>query len=220
MSAFLTATGNLPFTVALVLMLLIAIIEGAALVLGFGFSSVLDTLLPDIDFDLDAPEVDANTGLTRFLGWLRVGTVPALALFVIFLTAFGLIGLGLQAISRDLFGFLWPWYLAMIPPFFLALPVVRAVGGVIARLVPQEETEAVSSDTFVGRVAVITLGVARMGSPAEARLNDSFGQTHYVMVEPDVAGEEFVAGAEVLLVKKNGSRFSVIAATHRALTDN
>ena len=51
MFEFLTASANLPFTVALTVMLFIAFLEGVGTVLGFAFSSLLDSLLPDIDID-------------------------------------------------------------------------------------------------------------------------------------------------------------------------
>ena len=50
---------------------------------------------------------------------------------------------------------------------------------------------------------------SRPGYPAQARLNDAHGQSHYLMVEPD--GElELAAGAEVLIVRKKGHIFLAI----------
>jgi hypothetical protein len=85
--------------------------------------------------------------------------------------------------------------------------------------VPRDETTAVSEDSLVGRVAVITLGVASSAAPAEGRVRDEHGQTHYVMVEPDIAGESFSAGSEVLLVKRAGARFFGIRNPSPALSD-
>jgi len=96
---------------------------------------------------------------------------------------------------------------------------VRVVGGWVARIMPKEETSAVSRETFVGRVATVVLGTARAGKPAQARLCDEHGRTHYVMVEPDVEEESFDAGEPVLLVCSAGSRFRVIRPPSSALME-
>jgi hypothetical protein len=224
MLEFLTADGNQPFTVALAVMLIIAVIEGVTSLLGAGLSELIDALLPDmdldVDVDLDAAEgVASGNSLSRLLGWLRIGQVPVLILLVVFLTAFGLIGLGIQSFSQGALGFLFPGWIASIPALFLSLPVVRVLGGGLAKIMPKDETDAVSEASFVGRVAVITLGNARRGYPAEARLKDEHGQLHYVMVEPDSDAEELEQGTTVLLVKQESSVFRAIRNTSDALID-
>ena len=138
------------------------------------------------------------------LGWLHVGKVPLLILLIIFLTAFGVTGLLIQAVTRSVAGIYWPGVVAAVPAFVLCHAGGAGVGGLFARLVPRDETTAVSEDSLVGRVAVITVGVASSNAPAEGRVRDEHGQTHYVMVEPDIAGETFPSGTEVLLVKRAG----------------
>ena len=244
---FIFAPQNLPFSVALAVMLAIALLEGVLTLLGMGFSGLLDSLLPDaeVDFDLDvdldvdlgteipvgsidpglsvdpsgAGEIGSASALSRLLGWLSVGRVPVLVLLVIFLTAFGLSGLVLQGFLHDITGFLLPAWLAWVPALVLALPTTRVLGRGIGRLIPKEETSAVSRDSFVGRIAVITLGVAEKGKPAQARLRDGNGALHYVMVEPDQAGEAFAAGSQVLLVSFGGVTFRAIANSSAALVD-
>ena len=77
MLEFLTATGNTPFSVALALMFGIAILEGVTSLLGFALSSVIDSLLPDLDLEVDlAAEMETPSPLSRMLSWLRVGQVP------------------------------------------------------------------------------------------------------------------------------------------------
>lgn len=223
MLEFLTADGNQPFTVALAVMLIIAVFEGVTTLMGAGISELLDALLPDIDIDVDIDvDVDGsatNGSFTRVLGWLRIGQVPALILLIILLTSFGLIGLGIQSFSHGAVGLLLPGWVASIPALFMSLPVVRVLGGGLAKIMPKDETDAVSEASFVGRVAVITLGSARHGSPAEARLKDEHGQVHYVMVEPDSVNEEFEQGSSVLLVKQESAAFKAIRNTNDALID-
>ena len=221
MLEFIFAAPNLPFAVALALMLLIALLEGVTTTLGIGLSGLLDSMMPDIDVDvdadMDAADFHASGPLTRMLSWLRIGQVPALVLLVIFLTAFGLMGLGVQSVANRLTGHLLPALSASGAAFVLALPLVRMFGGILARVMPKDETEAVSEKSFIGLVAVVTTGKAKMGNPAQGKLTDRYGQAHYVMIEPDEAGEEFLQGAEVLLVSRHGATFKAIRNTSAAL---
>ena len=231
MFEFVTADENLPFSVALAVMFGIAILEGVLTVIGFGLSNVIDSLLPDHDFDphIDFDpagevhgdihgEIGSQSALSKLLSWLRVGKVPVLMLLVVFLTAFGLIGLSLQGFIHGVTGSMLPAAIASIPAFLLSLPVVRVMGSVIAVVMPQDETEAVGRETLVGRIGIITLGTARQGHAAEARVRDAHGTSHYVMVEPNVA-EEFTRGDQVLLVKDEGAVFKVIKNISSSLVD-
>jgi hypothetical protein len=218
---FLLASENLPFTVALAVMFGIAFLEGVTVLMGFAISGMLDALLPDFDMDFDIEaELEAPSSISRMLSWLRVGKVPMLMLLIVFLTGFGLIGLALQSFLNGSFGFLLPNWLMSIPAFVLALPVVRIFGGALNRIMPSDESDAVSADSLVGRLATITLGTAASGSPAEARVRDMHGTTHYVMVEPDMAGESFAAQSSVLLVRNEGAVFKAITNPNPALVDD
>ena len=219
---------NAPFAVALAVIIGIAILEGISTLFGAALSGLLDTLLPDppdfadpmANVDIDIPDGEAPYALSRFFSWLRVGEVPVLMLIVVFLTAFGLIGLALQSSLMHTIGYAAPGWLASIPTVLLSLPVVRFSGGILARIMPSDETEAVSADSLIGRVAVVTIGKARKGRPAEARVVDSFGTTHLLMVEPDLEDDQFSAGASVLLVKRESSVFKVITPPSSTLTDS
>jgi len=211
--AFLLQDQNLLFTGALVLMLMIAVLEGVMTLIGIGISDLLDNILPE--FDVDAPD----GGLTKVLGWLRFGEVPALILLVVFLVGFGTTGLLIQKFSQSTVGLLLPGGLLALGVFFLTLPQVRFAGNLLRRFAVGDETEAVGRDSFIGRVAVITIGKAEAGSPAEARFSDEYGTTHYVMVEPDES-EIFNQGEKVLLVEELGVRFRVTRPTSQHLMEN
>lgn len=223
MMEFILAPPNLPFCVALALMLLIAVLEGVTTTVGMGLSGFLDSIMPemdvdlDMDADLDAADFHASGPLTKMLSWLRIGQVPALVLLVIFLTAFGLLGLGVQSVADRMTGHMLPSLPASGISLALALPVVRMFGGILARVMPKDETEAVTEKSFIGQVAVVITGKAKTGSPAQGKLTDRYGQAHYVMIEPDEVGEEFLQGAEVLLVSQSGATFKAIRSTSAAL---
>ncbi|NKB60101.1 MAG: DUF1449 family protein [Alphaproteobacteria bacterium] len=243
MFEFVLEAGNRPFAIALGLMLGIAVLEGTMTLLGAGLSDAIDSMLPDLDGDADVDigpdisdvngsgadfgdasidhvEVGSPNALSRLLGWLCVGKVPVLILLVAFLTMFGLTGLIVQSMVQGFLGFLLPSSLASIPAVIVAVPSVRFIGNGLSKLIPKDESTAVASDTFIGRVATITIGTARKGEPAEAKLTDRHGQTHYVMVEPDSAGETFETGTDVLLIEQDGPRFVAVRNTNAALTDN
>lgn len=217
---FIAASQNLPFTVAIAVMLIIALLEGITTVLGAGLSSVLETLIPEIDMDVDLESGQQSTPMIRLLGWLRIGEVPFLMVLVIFLTVFGLIGLGIQSLAQTTTTLLLPAWVAGMAALIAALPVVRVLAGGLNRIMPKDETEAVSEQSFVGKIATITLGQASVGNPSEAKLRDEHGLTHYVLVEPDVEGESFQHAEAVLIVKKAGAVYTAIRNESAALTDH
>lgn len=218
MYEFIFASQNMPFTVAITIMLGITILEGMDLFLGVGISDLIESMMPDFDFDIDvdmdvegnAPSVDSPSGFVKALGWLRFGELPVLVILIIFLTSFGLIGFGVQSVSKSMTGSLLSGGLASIPAFFLSLPVLRVFGGLLARILPKDETDAVSEKSFIGKTATIILGTASHGKSAQAKLQDKHGTTHYVMVEPDNEGDFFETGTCVLLVRQAGPVFKVV----------
>lgn len=207
---FLLEDGNVLFSAALALMLIIAIMEGALTLIGFGFSQMLDNLIPDLDIDADLPDGAHPSGLNRLLGWMRFGQVPALVILITFLTLFGVLGISLQLFISSIIATTLPAWIAAVPTLLVTLPCVRFITGLLQHVAIKDETEAISANSFVGNVATITLGEAKQGSPAEARFTDKFGTTHYTMVEPD-NNETFSQGEKVLLVEKSGSIFKVIS---------
>lgn len=220
------APENAPFAVALVLLALIALVEVAGLMLGTSPSGLIDQHMPDIEADADVmhPEVGVHDGpqasvFERLLGWLSIGRVPILVLLIVFLSTFGVAGLIVQQIARGVLGMPLPALVASLPALAAALPSMRYAGRGLARIMPKEETQAVSQRSFIGKVAVITRGEARRGLPAEAKLRDAFGHAHYVLVEPDEESVTFAQGTEVLIVSQTGIAYRVIANAHEAMSD-
>ena len=201
MLEFLLTDANLPFTLALGLMLGIALLEGLGLLAGFDISRSLDDLLFDAEFETG--ESEAPGGLA-FLAWLHIGIVPMLILLVVFLTAFGCTGLVVQSLALRALGQplapAWASGLALLA----SIPILRVVGSGLKKLL-QDQTRAVSQDAFVGTTGTIVIGTAQSGQPAQARLQDELGQSHYVMVEPTTPAEVFETGTEVLLVERQGA---------------
>ena len=199
----LNISGTLPFTSALGLLGVICLLEAAGAVVGLSILS---------SFDLDGTDEAAAV-----FGLIKPGGVPALIVLVLFLTAFGLGGLGIQAVSLRAAGATLPPLLVCIPAGIFGCLSARWLGQKAARLVPQDETSAMPEECFIGRVATIIRGKARKGLPAEARFVDEHGTSHYVLVEPDAEQELFHSGDKVLLVKRSGAVFIVISAAQNGL---
>lgn len=238
-------TALAPFTIALIVMAGFAVLEMIGLVFGAGPGAALDSIIPDIDADfdvdvdldidadadisggnvplsIDAPvdaDLDADPGtFLQFLSWLGVGKVPALIVLVSLLTSFSLAGFTAQYLFKEASGVYMPALFASLGALALAFPATRFLSLSISRIFPKEESDAVSIDSMVGKVAIVFRGTAKSGQPAEAKLKDFVGTVHYLLVEPDLEGEEFVEGDEVLLVRKDGAKFKGIRNTQAALS--
>lgn len=205
MIEFILADSNSVFAIALGLMILIGGLELAGAVIGIGFSELIGNLIPDIDLDGDA------SSLGHILGWLRIDKVPVIILLIVFLTAFGVSGYFVQWFIFTATGNYLPIAVGSLIAVASSLPAVRFFGGVFSRLMPRDESSAVSHDSLIGRSAVIIQGVARIKAGVQARVVDSHGKTHYVMVEPEDEGSEFAAGERVLLISRSGALFKAIA---------
>lgn len=207
MSLF-TAPETLAFGIGFALIVGIALLEGAGLLVSMSPSNLIDDWLPDLHGD---------GALDRVLGWLHVGRVPALVLLLLFLTGYVLFGYSLQMVAKGLFGGYLPGWMAGLLAVPSGLATVRGLGALIAHIIPRDETSAVSEQTLLGRVGVVTGGLARRGMAAQARVKDALGRSHYLMVEPDLDDEVFEEGAQVLIVRKVGAFYRCIANPHPGL---
>ncbi|MFS1425498.1 OB-fold-containig protein [Shewanella sp. 10N.286.48.B5] len=204
MLEFLLINANTPYAIALTLVLVLALLEGVGLVIGFSISSLLDHLSP-VDLDLDADLTLANTGLTPLLGWLCLNKLPMLIWLVLFLTCFALLGYSVNYLSYVYANSLITPFISAPIVFIFSLLCTSLVGHPLAKILPKNESLAVSNGSFSGLSAKITVGTAKLNSPAEAVLVDQYSQKHYVMVAPEFAEESFSQNEQVVLLRKSGS---------------
>jgi len=189
---FLLAPEMVPFSVALLVMLMIGAVEA----IGLGAAAV----------HLDAG-ADAAADGGDLLGWLGIGTVPLLITLVVLLALFGLIGMAGQQLAAALLGApVSPW-IAAPAAFAAALPLTGTCARFLGGILPHDETTAVSLDSLVGKRATIVVGSARHGAPARAQVRDAYGQVHYVMVEPIEQGGPIAEGETALLIAREGELF-------------
>lgn len=189
---FLISEGNWLFTAALVVLVGIGVLELIALLVGGSVSSAMDGVIGEM------PEAGG-------LAWLHVGRLPFLVVLVLLLASFSLFGFALQGLTAIFFGQGMPALVASPLAFLAALPATRVAGSTLVRILPRDESAAISASSFVGRTATLTSGAASPGRAAEARFQDEFGQTHYVMVEPDATSPTLNAGERVLLLRELSS---------------
>lgn len=217
-TAFLLHSDTVIFTGSIGLMLGLFLMETVlTMVVGTGVGHLVDHALGGAHAQPHVPvgHVGATHDLTNHahlhgsgggqsggvLGWLQLGRVPFMIWLVVLLTTFGLGGLALQGIAAAVSGHFLSAWLAAPLAFVASLPVVRKVSRGLGRLVPQEESSAVDEDHFLGREAVITLGVATAEEPAEAKVQDMFGRHHYIRVVPS-DGNSLPAGTHVTLMRR------------------
>ncbi|MBO9723277.1 MAG: YqiJ family protein [Novosphingobium sp.] len=198
MLELLTRAGSLPFSVALALMLMFALLQ----IVGAG-----DFLGGDADVDVDG-HGGIDAGLLSVLG---IGRVPFLMWLMLLLTVFGLAGISAQELLLALTGQTWSAWLVTPAVGLAALPITGALSRGLGRIIPQDETTAIDVSMLVGREAEILVGTATAGSAARGRVIDHYGQAHNVMVEPDRSDQRFVQGEKVLLVRREGDLFKAIA---------
>lgn len=200
----LLADHNLPFAVALALMVLLGVVQLAGLGALFG----------DADLDADAEGHGPADGLLSFLG---IGRVPFMIWLIVFLVLFAAIGVGIQALAENLTGAPLDTWLAAVLAAIAAAPVNGALVRPLAAILPGDESSAVGLDSLVGRRARIVTGRAAAGSPARAQVHDRHGHPHHVMVEPHEHGSEMLEGDEVLLVRRENETFYGVPLQERRL---
>ncbi len=170
----------------------------------------------DIDFDgidmdaadLELPgfeEVEMPDGAAASSGgiaaWLGFGKMPALIWLASALFAFGASGLALQSIVTGLLGFALPAVIAIVPAAAGAIWFTSRFGALFARMLPKSETQSLSERHLGRRTGTVTQGTAARGRPAEVRVTDRYGNTHYLRAEPLRDGSEIPQGSEVVVLR-------------------
>jgi hypothetical protein len=220
MIAFFLSIDNLPFTISLITMLAISFLEGISLIIGISFFGIFEMLFPS-HADADKRQGSMSESTSKSWALIPRGKVPFIVIVVIFLSSFSLAGFFMQYVAKSLSGQYIRWFYAIWPPFIIAMLCVSFVTVILSKvhLKNIESSYAVRENTFVGKVAIITIGTAKKGQPAEAKLRDQYGKTHYVMVEPDGREDQFERSTQVLLVRKEKSIFKAIENPSKALNN-
>ena len=196
---FLTLSDNLPFSVALILMVLL----GATSAIGIDFDS---EVVLDMDAGSSAEGVPLPDAQSRDL--------PVMITAAAFFTIYGLIGLTgqqfvLDATGDTLNGF-FAGLLAVIPSVILLMPTVN----VLSRILPKDETYAVHVSDLVRRRGTIDVGTATATCATTATFRDRHGNPHTLLVAMALENETATTGDEVRIMELGkGDRPTTVVRT-------
>jgi hypothetical protein len=208
-----THPSNLIFSVSLCLMLFLGLLESLFLVIGASTQGFLDQFVPDQLLEAQHPDLDAHQGnhfFVQFLEWLYLGRIPVLVWLIIFLTVYALFGFAAQIFIFKFTGSYLPLWIIAPACLILCMPIVRFTAAAIAKVLPKDETTAIHSNELIGLEAEIILGDAKQNYPAQAKVKDQFGQTHYILVEPET-DTTFLQGQRVVLTHRTNVGFQAIS---------
>lgn len=208
----LAAPGFYPFTIAALILVGLVVFEIVSMVAGLSFTSLLGHGHPDGHGE--------HGPLDAWMSWLNTGGVPLLILIMIALASFAISGFAIQGVAQAVIAPL-PTLVASLGAFALALPVTRTLSRWTARILPREETTAISQADLIGLTGTVALGPLDQGKPGRVRVKDQHGNIHVVRAKA-AQGHTIPQGATVLLVDGSKGLFQTIPAPKElgVTTDN
>jgi len=206
MENFLTLLdNNTYFATLLVVVLCISLLEGIMSIIGFGLSNLIDTIFPNIDLDIDSIDNSSTNSFTELFGWVNKGKTPVVMFIIIALLTISLTGLFIQHTMLLITGSQLPSIIIIPLGTFLGFILTRYVSDFIGKIMPKEETEAVSRDSFIGNIGIVVSNSIHKNLPGEIKVQDIYEKTHYFNAFTN--GENILSKNEkVLLVGLNDSR--------------
>jgi hypothetical protein len=202
-SDILLAPDVRPFAIAAAIMVTLGVIEMLTTLVGFSFGQFLGQ-----DASVDT---GSHHGLDGLFLWINAGRLPLLMLIILALGIFSIEGFLLQGIAH-MIGTTVPVAIAAVAAAAGSLPVIRSTSRGLARIIPRDETYAVSDADFVGKVALVSVGPLDQGLPGRVRLKDVFGNWHTIAARASPDSEALPVGASVLLVDRDAKSFIAISA--------
>ncbi|MCM5559232.1 OB-fold-containig protein [Pleomorphomonas sp. JP5] len=197
--------GTELFWVALLVVAGLGLVELVSLLLGVSASGLLDDGLGYHGLG------DHDVGLLgAWMSWLNAGGVPILVLAVLLISAFAVFGFALQAVAGSVFAPL-PSLAAGPIALALAVPSTRWLSRGLAKIMPRDETSAVSQTGFVGLVGTVTIGPLDQGQPGVVRVKDSYDNIHTLRAQA-APGYVIETGELVIIADGSDGLFQAIPA--------
>jgi len=192
-----------PFAVAAAIMVALGGIELMTTLVGVSIGQLFGQ-----DASVDA---DSHHGLDGLFLWINAGRLPLLMLIILALGVFSIGGFLLQGIAHSV-GTAVPVSIAALVAAAGSIPVIRSTSRGLSRIIPRDETYAVSDADFIGKVALVSVGPLDQGLPGRVRLKDVFGNWHTVAARASPDSQALPVGASVLLVDRDAKIFIAISA--------
>jgi hypothetical protein len=202
-SDILLAPDVRPFAIAAAIMMALGAIELLTTLVGFSLAELVGKDA--------AVEADSHTGLGGLFLWINAGRLPLLILIILALGVFSIEGFLLQGVAH-MVGAAVPAAIAAVVAAAGSIPVIRTASRGLSRIIPRDETYAVSESDFVGKVAMVSIGPLDQGLPGRVRLKDVFGNWHTVAARASPDSAPLPVGASVLLVDRDVRSFIAISA--------
>lgn len=197
--------GTGPFWVAVMVVAGLGLVELISVLLGASASALIDDGIGH-----HGPGEHEAGLLGGWMSWLNAGGVPILVLAVILLSTFAVFGFAIQAVAAVFLGPL-PHVVAGPTSALLAVPVTRWLSRGLARIIPRDETAALSQAEFIGLVGTVTIGPLDQGHPGSVRVKDRHDNIHILRTQA-APGHLIKTGALVVIVDGVEGLFQAIPA--------
>lgn len=169
-----------------------------------------DTGLEPAASNSEVPDGAVTSPIGTVMDLLGLRKLPFSVSLALFLACFASVGTAAQILLHAMLGYMLPVWLigpiALICAAFLTRKLVRF----ILYLVPRDESSAISERSLGKRIGIVTVGTASAGNPAQIRVTDGYGNTHYTMVEPLSPEDTIPEGSEVLVMRIRGGGFRIL----------
>jgi hypothetical protein len=183
--------GYAPFSIALLVFLGLFALELLLLVVGVGLSDFVDDVLPDSDASHEF------TSLGKALTFVGCGKIPSMIVIMMLFAFFGVTGILIQSTLYSLFGSTLASWIASIPSLLLTVILTHYGTRLLAPLMSNDETFAVSERSLIGRTAIVVYGTASHALPAEAEVRDEHGRLHHIQLKASEKDDVFAEGDSV-----------------------
>ncbi|WP_084266924.1 OB-fold-containig protein [Shewanella marina] len=200
LESFFLLPQNGIYNMALILVVVLAITEGAGILLGFSILTQDNSVQPK----------RPNKGIYILLNWLCITRLPLMIWLVLFLICFGLSGWMINFLSIEHSYHSMVLWQSLLVSLLIGLYGCHFLGNQLSTILPKAEATDFEVDELAGEIATTTIGCAKRGEPSEAVVQDKFNQMHLLLVEPEDELQQIKAGTQVLLLSRHQGVWLVV----------
>lgn len=169
---FIMSDNNFIFQLSLATALGMITIEILSILIGHSL------MFGDMDVDVDS-STDIDFGVMNIVNPNRI---PLAAFIFLFIGLFSIVGFSIQWINLNLSGSLFSMTFASIISLIITLPLARFVSIVVGKIMPRDETNAISKLSLIGSSGILSVGPIDGLHQGVARFADKYGVDHQFLV--------------------------------------